>query len=227
MCKVVEIARVEAERAHTAQAEVLLLPTAAGLKRPLDFAFPAMARLLAQAGFTTTVLEFEGQNGQPGAFSVSSSVEGLIEYVHRYAQKSCSVFGICTGAIAALAASKCTSQIASVFAWELAPRYEFTREAFLRLETKFGLKVDWSSALFPVQPIELLRHVSVPVTFGCSAPSLCTTLDEQSQMAAALGQARAIAVEQTSHVPGIPRNSETQLVTALLRHLSVMNRSRL
>ena len=101
----------------TSKPQVIFIPTAAGLMRPLGSAYEKIANGLASKGYGTTILEFTGQNEQEGSYSVSESAKGLTDFLSSYQQKLL-LFGICTGALAALVAATRLTNVYSVFCWE-------------------------------------------------------------------------------------------------------------
>ena len=198
---------------------VYLLPTAAGLFRPLDTAFPAMAKILAESGYITHVLEFPGQRGRRGEYSVAASCDSLTDFISEQATAGdlpVVLFGICTGAVAALwAAHQLRHKIASVFCWELSAGYSYTTKAYESLAERFGLEIDWDRALEPVQPRDLLGKVRQPVCLAMSERSKCTTENEQRALSCSALTATQMAIPRTSHVPGIPKGSEVVIAQAL------------
>lgn len=206
---------------------VILIPTAAGLYRPLDKAYPKMAKILAEAGYVVEVVEFPGQNGRAGKYSVFASCLGMMDFLQK---KSLSehlplfLFGVCTGALVALFSAARMNFIKSVFAWDLRPNYEYNPEAYRRLEQKFGLKVDWDTALTPVQAEEVVGEVRQRIYFGMPVKSKCTSIAEQQGLCDMARNGQCITVEGVGHVPGLPRGSELRIAEIIRDTYDIVRR---
>lgn len=198
--------------------EILLLPTAAGLFSPLNSTYSIMAKLLAEHGYIARVFEYPGQNGRPGLYAVSTSCRGLCNYLSARSENislPLFLFGICTGALAALYAAQHFVCIRSVFCWEISFQYEYSVDSYNKLVNKFCLSVDWDHALESVQAEDLISHVSQEICLGSAKRSRCTTIEEQEKLAGFAHAAKVIILSGTSHIPGVPAGSEIILAKVL------------
>jgi dienelactone hydrolase len=206
--------------ANSLKGQVILIPTAAGLYRPLDKAYPNMARALSESGYLVRVVEFPGQNGRAGKYSVFASCLGLVSFLE---QKSLVedlpvfLFGVCTGALTALFSAIRTRTIKAIFTWDLCPTYEYSPEAYRRLEQKFGLIVDWDTALTPVQAEEIVGKVQQRIYFGVPIKSKCTNVAEQQKLCSLARKGECIPVEGVGHIPGLPRDSEMRIAEIICK----------
>jgi dienelactone hydrolase len=211
--------------ANNLKGQVILIPTAAGLYRPLDKAYPNMARALAESGYLVRVVEFPGQNGRAGKYSVFASCLGLANFLE---QKSLLegiplfLFGVCTGALAALFSAVRTRTIKAIFTWDLCPTYQYSPEAYRRLEQKFGLMVHWDTALTPVQAEEIVGKVQQRVYFGVPIKSKCTNVAEQQGLCKLAKNSKCIPVEGVGHIPGLPRDSEMRIAQIICKEYDVV-----
>lgn len=200
------------------KAEVLLLPTAAGLYRPLNRGYEQMASALVQHGLAATAVEFGGQNGRAGAYSVATSVDALVAFLEdRRTSKDRGVilFGVCSGALAALGACLRTPAVSAVACWELSAHYAYDTTTFQDLERRFGLVVDWKQALTPVQATDYIPQARVPLLLGIAQESRCTDADEQAQLQRLAANAETFALERCSHLPGVPLGSAERIARRL------------
>src|ERR1043165_7735013 len=97
----------------------VLVPPICGLYPPLNVTFAYMARSLAEAGYHTMILEFGGQPGVPGRYSVVASCAAASSFVSTLSGPVL-FFGICSGALTSLAASARTREPVGAFCWDLA-----------------------------------------------------------------------------------------------------------
>lgn len=213
--------------ANSLKGQVILIPTAAGLYRPLDKAYPNMARALAESGYLVRVVEFPGQNGRAGKYSVVDSCLGLASFLE---QKSLVeglplfMFGLCTGALAALFSAVRTTTIKAIFTWDLCPTYEYNIDSYRRLEQKFGLIVDWDTALTPVQAEEIVGKVRQRIYFGVPIKSKCTNVAEQQKLCSLARKGECIPVEGVGHIPGLPKDSEMRIAQIIRKEFDVFMR---
>jgi hypothetical protein len=184
-----------------------------------------MSALLSTQQHTVHVIEFSGQRERKGEFSVYNSCADLSSWAgDSQNAEDTLIFGVCSGALAALWTA-CHIQVAGVFCWELPLSYKFTRASVSALARKYHLRIDWSSALVPVDPLLLAQHCAAPVMFGCSDQSTATSLSEQRILAAATQNAHASELSGTGHFPGRPIGSAVVLAQAVrafadcLRHV--------
>lgn len=183
-------------------ARVLFLPPVAGLRRPLSSGFVRLAKFITSHGYGATVLEFAGQNGRPGAYSVKNSCDDLQRYLEETieeANETILLFGICSGALAALHVAAFCPCIDGVFCWELSSFYQYSRESAMALSRIFDLRIDWDNVLTPIQPVELLSNISQPVAFGFSNLSGVTTIAEQTALADFTQRGSVVYVEEVGH----------------------------
>jgi hypothetical protein len=194
----------------------ILIPPICGLRDPVGSGFRRLARALAERGHTVTTLDFAGQNGNPGRFSVRNSGVCLADYLANEVEPvRVLLFGVCSGALAALYAAASCSAIGGVFCWELSPWYQYARSTALALSHMFALRIDWDNALDAIQPQELLARVSQPVVLGWSDVSGVTTLAEQCALASVAPRARTRFVEGVGHMVFDAPRSDSLLVEAL------------
>src|ERR1700754_1923749 len=145
--------------------EIIMVPPVLGLSPPLDRSFSFMAQRLADHGFSTTVVSFPGQPGNQGKFSVIRSCIQLSYYL-RLISRPFVTFGICSGALAALAGCVKNSHATAVFCWDMSTRIRYSTERVTLLATRYGINFCEYSALIPVQALDFISEVHAPIAFA-------------------------------------------------------------
>jgi len=199
---------------HGTGLDIFLVPPVIGLHPPLDVSFTFIARALSVGGHRTTIVSFPGQHGNEGVFSVARSCFQLREHV-RKADRPFLIFGICSGALAALAASVSNVQARGVFCWDLSSNIEYSQEMLTSLSQRYGVMFCRSSALLPVQATQLVQLVNAPIVFAYPKRSFYTRPRLQQGLAKMAAAGRAVCLENTGHFPGVPRGSEKVFAQAL------------
>jgi len=187
--------------------QVLLMPPVCGLYPPLDTSFPAIAEHLGQEGFRASVLRFAGQNGASGAYSVASSCAAAARFASRI-EGPVLFFGICSGGIAALAASIHAVGPAAVFCWDVALRYNYTPRLVEQMAKRYNVRFCRDTCLLPVQPSDLVPRTPATTTFAFPSRSTATTAAAQRALAALTPRGRVREIPGLTHLPGVPRGSE-------------------
>lgn len=201
------------------KARLLLLPPVSGLRRPLNSRLLSLAAFMSSHAYAVTILEFAGQNGRSGAYSVKNSCDALKQYTDEIASErdeTILLFGICSGALAALHAAAFCPTVGGVFCWELSPFYQYSPTSAAALNRRFGLHIDWTTVLTPIQPMELLSRITQPVTFGFSNLSGVTTVAEQTALAEFTHSGSVIRVDGVGHFLGVTAESGRDLTTKLI-----------
>lgn len=198
---------------------LVLLPTASGRIRPLDYGYDYISSQAVEIGLSVYQLEFSGQNGVNGSYSVYRSSQSFVKFCNSNPQINLHVFGICAGALAALYAANYCKNIKSIFCWDMRSNYSYTKGEYLKLEKKHGVVVDWRTAYIELQPVKMLDAITIPIKFSCGTRSKCTNLYTQQEMASTKEQFTASAIAGVGHVPGLPRGSEILMTAELLNWL--------
>ena len=111
------------------------------------------------------------------------------------------LFGVCTGGIAALFAAIHIKRVKGVYVWEVCQNYEYSVKSYQKLSDKFGVNVDWDTALTQVQPCDLVRKVHQPICFGMAEKSKCTNYEEQLQLCSLSKTSYIMRLRGVGHVP--------------------------
>jgi hypothetical protein len=197
-----------------AGSEIVIVPPALGLYPPLDTSLAFIAEVLASRGYSTTLVSFPGQHGNAGMFSVARSCFQLAEYL-RSLERPFSLFGICSGALAALAASLEEPRAYGVFCWDLSSNLQYSPAAIFALTERYGMTFCERSALLPVQAPQIVPFVRSPIIFAYPPRSYYVRPAAQRALAAMAPVGRAVCVPGVGHFPGVPRGSERVLAHAL------------
>jgi dienelactone hydrolase len=214
---------LEPPRAALVKETFLLIPPVCGHHGPLRYGLLEIGARLAATGHRAMVLEFPGQNGRSGSFSVARSCAGLTHFVATWVRDrgvAVRLFGICSGGLAALAAAAEVPDVRAVFCWEVGARYSYSPAAVQVFERRFGVRFCSATALAPVQAAEVTSRVRCPIRFGLSAPSRDTSQQEQQGLADLAQQADVLAVDHVGHFPGEQPGAAQRLAACLRRWVS-------
>lgn len=190
-----------------AWADIVMIPPVVGLYPPLDESFLFIAETLADQGFCTTVMSFAGQYGRKGAFSVA----GACLETHRIlanANRPVLLFGICTGALTALAGSIENNKIGGLFCWDMTANFDYSQDNIAYFTNRYGMSFCETLGYFPVQAHQLIPFVTAPITFAYPKRSYYTTAKAQQALAKLANVGKCICLEQLGHFPGVPFGSE-------------------
>jgi len=193
--------------------ELIIVPPVIGLSAPLDTALPLVAAMLAHRGMPTTVVCFPGQPGVPGEFSVARSCLLLRQHVERLGQPFLAA-GLCSGAIAALAACSENPHARGVFAWDMAVDLQYSSRRVELLARRYRIAFA-ADAAEPVDALAFVPRVPAPILFAHPQRSHYTSAGEQRQLAAAAGAGATLCLSGVGHYPGEPRGSEQMFAQAL------------
>lgn len=177
-----------------------------------------MGQQIIDAGYSVEIVSFPGQPGNEGVFSVAHSCTIFRKYLERD-KRRCVIFGICSGAVAAMSASIGTSGVCGLFCWDVAPKFRYTIENVFWLQKRYGITFCPISSLVPIQASDLASLVTVPLILAFPPDSYYTTAAEQRLLAHRAERGRSLMVHETGHIPGVPRGSERILATVLLKWL--------
>jgi pimeloyl-ACP methyl ester carboxylesterase len=194
--------------------EIMLFAPAAGLCENLDSSFSFMAETLAVRGLTATVVCFAGQRDVVGEFSVAKSCRDAHAFVAKTTAPQL-LFGVCTGALSALAAARGNTNVRGVFAWDLAPRFDYCEANIRHLETRFGVRFCSATAYEPIQAESLAPHVEAPVVFAYPRRSYYARPAEQKCLAESAPFGKWTVIPGVGHFPGIPAGSDRLLAEVL------------
>ncbi len=200
-------------RAESSSATVILIPPVLGLYPPLDTSLPFIAERLAARGFDTCVLEFPGQYGNAGEFSVHLSC-GACKLLVESLEPPVFVYGICSGALAALATGVC-SPVRGIYAWDISGHFDYTAKHLKYFESAYGISFCQATSLVPVQAEELVPAVQSPVTFAYPARSYYTKHRVQQALARLAPASQVDRLQGMGHFPGNPPGSEERVLQIL------------
>jgi hypothetical protein len=175
-----------------------------------------MARSFASAGFHAMVLEFAGQHGVPGQYSVAKSCAAALRFAQTL-EGPVLYFGICSGAIASLAASSRTKEPAGVFCWDMAARYDYSVCAVQRISEGYGVNFCPQTSLAEVQAADYLAAANAPITLAFPIRSPQTNGRAQAGLASLARDAEVQQIAGLGHFPGVPRRSERLFSEILLK----------
>ena len=121
---------------------LIIVPPVCGLAAPLDTNLRSFAVAAANYHEYVQVIEFPGQNGRVGEFSVADSCDRLTLHVAAInPTRDIRLLGLCSGATACLYAAAQFSTITHVLAWEVSPLYRHDRAHRGYCEKRFGLRI--------------------------------------------------------------------------------------
>jgi hypothetical protein len=146
------------------------------------------------------LVEFAGQNGRPGSFSVRNSAEALTHLLQQEQDEEFVLFGMCSGATACVQAAVHVDNVTSLILWEMAPRYAYDARHRRHYERRFDLSVCDYSYLSPVQPIELVNQLKCDTIYATGCPSRYCDDAGQDELVSRTARARWRTVRGVSHL---------------------------
>lgn len=160
---------------------LIIVPPVCGLAAPLDTNLRSLAVAAAEHHEHVQVVEFPGQNGRMGEFSVADSCAQLTRHAAAIEPaRDIRLVGLCSGATACLYAATHLATITHVLAWEVSPRYRHDRAHRKYCEKRFRIRICDQTFLSPVQPIALAPRLRCRVAFARGdSSSYC---DERGQV---------------------------------------------
>jgi len=207
-------------RAANRSLDVILVPPVIGLHPAVRDGLAFVAKALAGRGHRTIIVSFPGQHGHSGLFSVQRSCEQLASMLNGVPSPHL-LFGICSGALAALAAAAGSRSARGVLCWDLASRFDYTERVTTALTRRYGVRFCPATGHTPVQATDLVAAVQVPIAFGSPPRSFYTRPAQQRELAALARRGTTFSVEGAGHFPGVPRGSEhifTEFIARWARH---------
>jgi len=206
-------------------ATIVFAPPVGGLHGKLAASFRALQDRLAAYGSDSYAVEFSGQNGTPGHFSVSASCEELREFVRVLNGSSPIVlFGICSGALASLHAARQAPRVKAVFCWEVASSYIYRRGPVRALARRFGIRLDLETALISVQAEDALVDLDATVVLASSSISVATTRADQARLLSICRDGRVVFLDGVEHLPSSDPTSIVRLSDAIVETVAGMVR---
>lgn len=179
---------------------LIIVPPICGLAPPLDTNLRSLALDAARHHDQVEVVEFPGQNGQPGEFSMYKSCVQLAEHVARIdSAKDIRLVGLCSGAAASLYAASKLQTITHVLAWEVSPVYRYDRAHRRYIEKRFRLNFCDQTFFSPIQPLMLVPQVGRRLAFAWGGNSVYCDQRGQIQLAKAAPDGVAIRIPGLSH----------------------------
>jgi hypothetical protein len=151
---------------------LVIVPPVCGLAAPLDTNLRSLAVAAAHHHKYVEVVEFPGQNGREGEFSILNSCVQLTRHLAAIDQRrDVRLLGLCSGATACLYAAAQVSTITQVLAWEVLPQYHHDRAHRRYCEKRFQLRICDRTFFLPVQPIALVPRLNCRLTFASGVSS--------------------------------------------------------
>jgi hypothetical protein len=166
------IERARPSDAASSKRHLVVVPPVCGLAHPLDKTLRSLAASLARDHGCVQVVEFPGQNGRVGYYSVANSCDHLENHLAMLPpEQGVQLLGLCSGAIACFHAALQCARVTHVLAWEVSPQYCYDRAHRTYCERRFGVRFCERSWLTPIQPITLVPRLKCQVAFACGVAS--------------------------------------------------------
>jgi hypothetical protein len=156
---------------HQSNRQLLFVPPICGFIPLLRARISAVAASLSEYFGRIRLVEFPGQNGRPGMFSVRNSAEALTTLLQQETKAEFKLFGMCCGATACVTASVQMPNVIGLILWEMTPRYVYDTRHRLFYERRFSISVCNHSYLSPLQPIDLVSQLNCDTTYATAFPS--------------------------------------------------------
>jgi len=156
---------------HESNRQLLFVPPICGFVPVLRARISAVASSLSDHFGRIRLVEFPGQNGRPGLFSVRNSAEALTTLLQQETKVEFKLFGMCCGATACVMASVQMPNVTGLILWEMNPRYVYDTRHRHYYERRFSISVCDHSYLSPLQPIELVPQLRCDTTYATAFPS--------------------------------------------------------
>jgi hypothetical protein len=195
---------------------VVLFPPVCGLYPPLDKSFPFIAERLSREGYRVAIVCFPGQHGLPGRFSVATSCMAATRYVSALTGPHL-LFGICSGGVAALAASVGSTQKSAVLCWDVHASYRYTPQYVESIARSYAVRFCPDTCLVPVQASDFVQESPADITLAFPRHSLQTTVAAQARLAALSRRIHVREVQGLGHFPGVPRGTERPFAEMIVR----------